>query len=125
MPSTSHLSQDQRVALTDLLQSRLSSLRRKSQRQGLSQVDSARQALIQDADDARQRAGEHEVEGIVSDMDSSEFNEIQLALQRIHSAAYGVCIDCQAAIPFDRLRLEPQAVRCVICQTLHERKSLP
>ncbi|MBC7376913.1 MAG: TraR/DksA family transcriptional regulator [Burkholderiaceae bacterium] len=127
MPPAAHLSQDQRVALAKLLESRLVELERerKSQLQGQSQVESARRTLLQDADDASQRSGEHEVEGIVSDIDSGDFNAIRDALQRVHRADYGLCIDCQVAIPFDRLRLEPQALRCAACQTLHERKSFP
>jgi DnaK suppressor protein len=127
MPLTVHLSQDQRVVLAKLLQSRLAELEseRESQLQDQSQVESARQTLLQDADDASQRSGEHEVEGIVSDIDSGEFNAISDALQRVHRADYGLCIDCQVAIPFERLRLEPQALRCAACQTLHERKAFP
>jgi DnaK suppressor protein len=127
MPPAAHLSQDQRVVLAKLLESRLVELEREreSQLQGQSQVESARQTLLQDADDASQWSGEHEVEGIVSDIDSGEFNAIRDALQRVHRTDYGLCIDCQVAIPFDRLRLEPQALRCAACQTLHERKSFP
>jgi DnaK suppressor protein len=125
MPSTPHLSQDQRLVLAELLQSRLTGFERDRalQLHGMTQAESARQTLLQDADDARQRAGEHEVEGLVSDLDSVEFNEIRLALQRIHADGYGVCRDCQVAIPFDRLRVEPQARRCAACQTIHEQRS--
>lgn len=127
MPSAAHLTQAQRVVLDKLLQSRLISLEREraAQLQGQSQVVSARRTLLQDAEDARQRAGTHEVEGILADIDSLEFNAISAALQRVHRADYGLCIDCQAPIPFDRLQLEPQALRCIACQTLHERNSLP
>ena len=113
--------------LANLLRSPLVDLGhgRESQLQDQSQVESARETLLQDADDASQRSGEHEVEGIVSDIDSGEFNAVSDAVQRVHRADYGLCIDCQAAIPFDRLRLEPQALRCAACQTLHERKSFP
>ena len=113
--------------LANLLQSRLVDLEREreSQLQVHSQVESARETLLQDADDASQRSGEHEVEGIVSDIDSGEFNAVSDAVQRVHRADYGLCIDCRVAIPFDRLRLEPQALRCAACQTLHERKSFP
>ncbi len=127
MPSTTPLSQDQRAALAVLLQSRLAGLEsdRASQLQGLTRVESARRTLLQDADDASQRAGEHEVEGIVADIDSDEFNAVLDALQRIHGAGYGLCVDCEADIPFDRLRIEPQTLRCAPCQTLHERNTLP
>lgn len=127
MPSTTPLSQDQRAVLADLLKSRLTALEeaRASQLHGLTQAESARQTLLQDADDAPQRAGEHEVESIVADIDSDEFNAIREAMQRIHGAGYGLCVDCQADIPFDRLRIEPQTLRCAACQTLYERNTLP
>lgn len=127
MPSTTHLSKDQRVVLATLLQSRLAGFEKTlaSRLHGLSQADSARETLLQDADDARQRAGEHEVEGIVSDIDSKQSAALRDALQRVHSDGYGRCIDCNAAIPFERLQVEPQALRCTACQTLDERKSLP
>ena len=126
MQSTPHLSRDQRVELADILQTRLDSFERDraSQLDGLSQAESARQTLLQDADDASQRAGEHEVEGLVSDIESGEFNEVRNALQRIHGANYGLCVDCQVDIPFDRLRIEPQALRCIACQTLYEQNPL-
>jgi DnaK suppressor protein len=125
MQTTPHLSRDQRVVLAELLQSRLLGFKREraSQLDGLSQAESARQTLLQDANDARQRAGEHEVKGIVSDIESGEFNEIQNALQRIHGADYGLCIDCHTAIPFKRLQLEPQTLRCIACQNLHEQNA--
>lgn len=123
MSSTAHLSPDQRAVLAALLQSRLAAFKadRASQLHDLTQAESARQTLLQDADDARQRASEHEVEGIVADIDSDEFNAIRDALQRVHGAGYGLCIDCHADIPFDRLQIEPQTLRCAACQTLYER----
>ena len=127
MTSTVHLSQDQRVVLANLLQSRLTGLEREreSQLHHQSQVDSARQTLLQDADDACQQAGQHEVEGVVADIASSEFQSISDALQRVHHTDYGVCVDCHDAISFERLQLEPQALRCAACQALHERNSPP
>jgi len=35
---------------------------------------------------------------------------------------YGVCADCAADIPFDRLKAEPWALRCVACETQHEKQ---
>ncbi len=111
--------------LAKLLQSRLDEFRRDrtSQLHGLTQVESARQTLLQDADDATQRDGAHEVEGSVLDIDSAEFDAVRSALQRIHGASYGMCIDCHIAIPFERLKLEPQTLRCAACQTLSERRA--
>lgn len=127
MPSTTtRLSRGQRAGLAELLQSRLTAFEqdRASQLQGLTQAESARQTLLQDADDARQRAGEHEVEGIVLDIGSEEYKATLQALQRIHGADYGLCIDCGIAIPFARLQLEPQTLRCTACQSVDERTNL-
>lgn len=126
MTTKTHLSQDQRIVLAGLLQSRFGEMERQraSQLHGLSPAESARQVLLQDADDATQRAGTHEVEGSLSDIDSEEFEAIRSALKRIHGASYGLCIDCGVRIPFERLRLEPQALRCVACETLHEQQAL-
>ncbi len=127
MPLTPQLSQDQRAVLARLLQARQLDLQhgRAAQLQGQSQVESARQTLLQDADDASQQSGAHEVAGTIANIDSGEFNAVSSALQRIHRAGYGLCTDCQAAIPFDRLRLAPQTLRCAACQTIHERKPTP
>jgi RNA polymerase-binding transcription factor DksA len=125
MTSQRQISPNQRAELAATLQLRLAEFDRdrNTHLNGLTQVESARETLLQDADDACQRAGEHEVEGIVADIDLIEASEIQSALQRIHGAAYGLCINCQAAIPFDRLRLVPQTLRCAACQTLYERST--
>jgi len=127
MPSTPQLSHDQRAVLANLLQAKQLDLQRGRavQLQGQSQAESARQTLLQDPDDTSQCAGDQEVAGTVANIDSGEFNAVSSALQRIHRAGYGLCTDCQAAIPFDRLRLAPQTLRCAACQTLHERKPIP
>ncbi len=121
-----HLSRDQRGVLEGLLQSRLAEFEVDSaiHLNGLTQAESAHEVLLRDPDDASQRAGAHEVEGIVADIDSQEFTEVRNALQRIHDADYGLCIDCHRAIAFERLSLEPQALRCMSCQRLLERKAL-
>lgn len=124
MSSTNPLSQDQRNVLFHLLESRLAEFKqeRLTQLYGLTQAESAREVLSDDADDASQRASEHEVEAIITEMENTESSEIANALGRVHEAAYGICIDCQAPIPYERLLLEPQAQRCTICQTTFEGK---
>ncbi|MEE4213799.1 MAG: TraR/DksA family transcriptional regulator [Bacteroidales bacterium] len=56
-----------------------------------------------------------------------EFNEQALAkakqrlkvldevLKRIEKPAYGICIVCHKAIPFERLKAVPTATRCINC----------
>jgi DnaK suppressor protein len=49
-----------------------------------------------------------------------ELREIDVALARINSGAYGDCIDCGGGIPLARLKAMPAADRCVGCQTAYE-----
>lgn len=122
MLNQTQLSQAQRAELAKLIESRLAELKQAaaSQLQGQTQTDAAHQNFLQDSEDARQLAGDHEVESVMADIESMEFNGLQDAIERIHGASYGLCIDCNAAIPFARLKLEPQALRCTACQTAHE-----
>jgi len=117
------LSPQQRGNLADVLQLRLATLERHSDTQldDLTQAQHAYQTLQQDLDDAPQRSGAEEVEAAVADIDSREFSAVTQALLRIHSADYGLCVDCHLSIAFERLQLEPQALRCITCQTLFER----
>ena len=113
----------QRSTLVDVLRSRLASLEQRSDTRldDLTQAQHAYQTLQQDMDDAPQRSGEEEVEAAVADIDSREFNAVTQALLRIHSADYGLCVDCHLSIAFERLQLEPQALRCTAWQTVYER----
>lgn len=47
---------------------------------------------------------------------------IEQALERMERGTYGLCVDCGAAIPFERLQARPYAVRCVSCQASFDRK---
>ena len=124
MTSTDHLSQAQRQALASQLQSRLDDALRSCapDAQGRSQAESAREVSMQDADDATQRAGAHEVDAALADLGSVERDALGAGLKRIHGPGYGICVDCHSPIPFERLSVEPQALRCAACQTRHEPK---
>lgn len=50
----------------------------------------------------------------------AELEAIDDALMRLKTPGYGRCIDCGAAIAFDRLQHQPQALRCLDCQALAE-----
>ena len=53
--------------------------------------------------------------------DLGELRALEAALKRVSDGGYGVCVDCGEDIPFERLRAEPSAERCVACQGRHER----
>jgi RNA polymerase-binding transcription factor DksA len=122
MSTRSHLTEAQRAILQRALQSRMDDMVRqgRTDTQGLSQADHALEVARQDADDATQQAGAHEVEASVADIDSAEFAALRAALLRVPGPAYGVCADCGAPIPYERLLVEPQALRCRACASFRE-----
>jgi DnaK suppressor protein len=87
---------------------------------GLSTAERAAEVLAQDGDDAPQRAPERDVAAALTAAEQRELQAAGAALQRLTQGAYGLCSDCGAAIPFDRLKVEPSALRCVPCETTHE-----
>lgn len=123
MSTKNHLSEAQRAELEQALQAQFTELNARlvAQGEGLSQVEHEHEALTQDADDPEMHAATVEVTAALSDIDNAEFNALVDALKRVQGADYGWCVDCQAAIPFTRLQVEPQALRCTDCQTLFER----
>lgn len=119
-----HLTAGQRAILAGSLQARQQVLERQLElhQQGLSRIEHAREALEQDGDDAPQRASDREVDLALSDMDLEELEAIRRARQHLQDEAYGLCVSCGNAIPFDRLEIEPQALRCVACESIHEKE---
>lgn len=87
---------------------------------GQSRVERAHEVLNQDGDDAPQRAPELAVAAALSEHERRELDAVCAALERIAAGRYGRCSDCQATIPFDRLKVEPWAAQCVPCATEHE-----
>ncbi len=47
---------------------------------------------------------------------------IEQALERMGRGTYGLCVDCGALIPSERLQARPYAARCVACQASFDRK---
>lgn len=72
--------------------------------------------------------GDESVAALIADLDqadwSRDLNELRgldAARDRIAEGAYGVCVDCGRDIDFERLRVSPIAIRCIDCQTRHEK----
>lgn len=53
--------------------------------------------------------------------DVEELRRLEAARGRMASGEYGVCADCSRDIGFERLRATPAAIRCIDCQTRHEK----
>lgn len=53
--------------------------------------------------------------------DINELKAIDAARERIKNGTYGECVDCLTPIPYERLEVQPAAMRCAPCQNLHEK----
>jgi DnaK suppressor protein len=47
--------------------------------------------------------------------ESARYAQVQEALQRIEQGTYGVCAGCERSIPFERLLVFPETLRCAAC----------
>jgi len=51
-----------------------------------------------------------------------DLSAIKAALSKLEEGTYGVCEDCGDDIPLKRLKVRPDATRCVKCQDLEDKK---
>ena len=72
--------------------------------------------------------GDESVADLIGDLDRAEvareldeLRGIEAARQRFEEGNYGVCIECGQDIGYARLRANPTAIRCIICQTRYEK----
>jgi DnaK suppressor protein len=119
-----HLSTEQRSTIGLALQARRLALQSDLEQHqgGLSRVEHAQEALAQGRDDFAQNTGEREVDMALTEMDMQELAAITWAEQHLQEDDFGVCVDCAKPIPFERLCVEPQSLRCVACASIFERK---
>ena len=78
-----------------------------------------------DAGDQGEQVQRDEVREAEQNRDAAELADIDAALQRMDSGAYGECIDCGIEIPLARLQAQPAAARCVACQEKVESSRAP
>ncbi|MFO1216337.1 MAG: TraR/DksA C4-type zinc finger protein [Burkholderiaceae bacterium] len=120
---TSQLTAGQRALLQAELERRQHELDRQvaDHQGGLSRVEHAREVLSQDSDDLPQLEAGREMDMALGDREIGELGAVSAALRRLQEDRYGECVDCGEAIPFDRLKVEPWALRCVACESRRER----
>ena len=120
---TQHLTHGQKAQLEAALTLRQHELdRRIAAHQGTStRAEHAHDMLISDAGDAARRDADRELDMALTDREVDELGRVSRALGRLKESAYGYCLDCGSEIAFDRLRLEPQTLRCVACEARLER----
>ncbi|MCQ9380163.1 TraR/DksA C4-type zinc finger protein [Methyloversatilis sp. XJ19-49] len=97
------------------------SARRSAYLGGLTRAEHAREVLLQDGDDAPQRASDREIDLQRVEEDVARLADIDAALQRIAEGTYGVCRECGEVIPAERLEVAPYTRYCVACEAQRER----
>ena len=72
--------------------------------------------------------GDESVATLIADLDRAdagrdfmELRGLEAARTRMGDGSYGVCADCGVEIGIERLRANPAAVRCIDCQSMHEK----
>lgn len=120
---STHLTAGQRALLEAELQRRQGELDRQlaEHQGGMSRAEHAREFLAQDSDDISHREAEREMDMALGDREIAELGAVSAALRRLKEDRYGSCGDCGEAIAFDRLKVEPWALRCVDCEGRRER----
>lgn len=73
-------------------------------------------------------SGDKATADLISDLDSAELDRdlgelrrLEAAQEKLAGGSYGTCMDCGDEIDFERLLVQPAALRCLDCQRVHER----
>ena len=91
-------------------------------------IDRAREDSFEDLAGAAPDAGDESVAALIGDIehadvsrDMTELRALDAARERIDDGRYGICVDCNGEIEYERLKAALAALRCIRCQTLHEK----
>lgn len=127
---TQALSPGQRALIQSLLTTRaheldreLQGLAEQSGAAGDSRVQLAAQLLSDDPESAREHPDERALLLERLDQLRSEQAAIGNALLALAGDDYGRCRDCGGTTPFDRLKAQPMALRCVDCASAAEQRA--
>jgi len=75
---------------------------------------------VTDRKDEAEQSATQGVSEAEAQRDLDALAQVEAALNRLNSGVYGDCADCGEAIPMERLRVQPAALRCTACQTAFE-----
>lgn len=65
--------------------------------------------------DAREQIGHDTIEAEIKEL-KKRLSDIELAISKIKKGKYGTCENCDELIPIERLKLMPEARRCMSCE---------
>ena len=85
-------------------------------------LDERAAALREEIGEDRMADLNAEPEVAALERDVIEWREVEAALARVHEPDFGLCVECDADIPFARLEANPSAKRCVACQARAEHR---
>jgi DnaK suppressor protein len=88
---------------------------------GITSPDTDREP--RDRADEAEPLRQEEVHWAELEIDRNTVANVDRALARLDQGEYGICIDCQSAIPQARLFAQPTAIRCAACQAVAEATS--
>jgi len=77
---------------------------------------------VQDIGDQASSSSLETLKISLQDAELEEYNRILKAIEMIEDGTYGTCYDCSQPISEKRLKLYPNATRCLICQEQLEEK---
>jgi DnaK suppressor protein len=75
---------------------------------------------VQDPGDQALTSTMESLRSSLQDTRIDEINRIIKALKMIDDGTYGICVDCELPISEKRLKLYPDATRCLSCQEAFE-----
>ncbi|MDH5542842.1 MAG: TraR/DksA family transcriptional regulator [Nitrospinota bacterium] len=82
------------------------------------------QGEVPDVNDEATRTYSRQVLLSKGEVDRQQLKLVEEALDLIahDETEYGICIDCEEEIPFQRLEAAPYVKRCVDCKTMYEER---
>ncbi|NLD70227.1 MAG: TraR/DksA family transcriptional regulator [Limnobacter sp.] len=116
------LSEQQIAELLEGMRRRLGLLEEEiSRKLGDSAEELATFDRVGDAGDLAQAVASSEIDLSEASRDIEEWRNLRAAIRRVDEGNYGICVDCGVEIPFQRLKVQPVALRCIDCQERTER----
>ncbi len=127
-PTQEHVQMDLSPKKLASLAARIQERRAELQARTHQDAEEARDASFADLAGEAHDPGDEASADLLSDLatadvtrDLAELRALDAAQDRIDAGTYGQCVDCGRAIPFERLQASLSALRCIDCQTVHER----
>ncbi len=108
------------LSLRNILITRRDALR-KALAGDLSSLSELREQASGDVIDAALDSAQDEINSQLAEVESRELANIDHALEKMRSGAYGLCEECDKKIPMARLNALPYATTCIECQRNAER----